>query len=215
MRAVRNGKTFRRTKGAACPAISRLLECPLKLSGMFKFRGFTLVEVMVAIAIVAILVKLAAPSFKDMIQSNNMASAVNSFMADMRFARSEATRRGGSVVMCRSSNPEASTPTCGSGSTVGWESGWIIFHDLDNSLNFNGSEPLLRVQGPVTAINTISEAGAATKFEFTATGRLKLSAATSILFGSNPQFSVAARRTVCVDVGGRARINGDGDTYPC
>jgi type IV fimbrial biogenesis protein FimT len=179
---------------------------------MQKFRGFTLIEVLVVIAIVAILMSLAAPSFKSLIQSNNMTSAVNSFMADMRFARSEAIRRGGGVVMCRSDSPEDATPTCGTGSTVGWESGWIIFYDENNNGNKASTEPLIRAQGPITTVNTIAESGAATKFTFTATGQLKLTSMTSIQFGSDPPFANSAQRIVCVSVGGRARIAGDGTT---
>ena len=179
---------------------------------MEKSRGFTLIEVMITISIVAILVSLAAPSFKSLIQSSAMTSTVNSFLSDLRFARSEAIRRGGGVVMCRSDNPEDPTPTCGTGSTVGWESGWIIFHDLDGDAAKGSTEPLLRGQGRITAVNTISEAGAATKFQFTATGQLKLSSMTSIQFGSNPPFANTAQRVVCVSVGGRGRISGDGTT---
>lgn len=182
---------------------------------MSKSRGFTLIEVLVVIAIIGILVGLAAPSFSSMIRSSGMTSAVNTFLADMRYARSEAIRRGGGVVMCRSSNPEAATPTCGTGSSVGWESGWIIFHDFDGNGNKASTEPLLRVQGPITAVNTISESGAATTFKFVATGRLTASGLTSIQFGSNPPFATTEQRTVCVSLGGRARINGDGSTYPC
>lgn len=170
-----------------------------------------MVELMVVIAIVAVMTTLAAPSFKNLIQSNNMSGAVNTFLADMRYARSESIRRGGGVVMCRSSNPEDSSATCGSGSTVGWESGWIIFHNLNNNNQRNSGEPLLRVQGPITAVNTIAESGAATIFKFTATGRLNLSSSTSIQFGSNPPFATDAQRIVCVNIGGRARIALDSD----
>lgn len=177
---------------------------------MRKFNGFTLIELLVVIAIAAILIGLAAPSFTNLIRSNNMTSTVNSFLADLRFARSEAIRTGGGIVMCRSDNPEAAVPTCGSGSTVGWESGWIIFQDLNNNLTHTSAEPVLRVQGPITAVNTIKESGAATKFQFTATGQLKLSSITSIQFGSDPPFANTAQRIVCVSVGGRGRIAGDG-----
>ena len=179
---------------------------------MIKSKGFTLVELLVVIAIVAVLTTLAAPSFKAMLQSNAMSSSVNTFMADLRYARSEAIRRGGWVVMCRSNLPEATNPTCSGGSTVGWESGWIIFHDLNNNGQKANAEPLLRAQGPITSVDTISESGAATVFRFTATGRLNLAASTSIQFGGNPTFANTAQRVVCVNLSGRARIAGDGTT---
>ena len=178
--------------------------------GMNKSKGFTLVELLVVIAIIAVLTTLAAPSFKALIQSNAMSSTVNTFMADLRYARSEAIRRGGWVVMCRSNAPEAANPTCSGGSTVGWESGWIIFHDENNNGQKASGELLLRAQGPTTAVNTIAESGAATVFRFTATGRLNLSATTSIQFGSDPPFANSAQRVLCVNLSGRARIAGDG-----
>jgi type IV fimbrial biogenesis protein FimT len=179
---------------------------------MRKASGFTLIEALVVLAIIAVLVRLAAPSFQTMIKNGNMTSAVNTFMADMRFARSESVRRGGNVILCQSANPEAASPSCGNGTS--WESGWIIFHDLNGDGDKAATEPLLRAQGPISGVNTITSYPS-TKFVFTATGRLTLGILVSILFGSTPDFSSDAQRTLCVSVGGRARINGDGSTYPC
>lgn len=189
--------------------------CILNL--MPKDRGFTLIELMVTIAIAAILITLAAPSFKGLIQSNAMSSTVNIFMTDLRYARSEAIRRGGTVVMCRSDAPEANNPTCGSGSGPdgnGWVSGWIIFYDLNGNGSKTAADPLLRVQGPISSVDSIVEggAGSSTKFRFTGTGRLlNLSSATSLQFGGG-DFSNDRQRKVCVSLGGRARIAGDGTT---
>lgn len=178
------------------------------------FRGFTLLELMVVLAIVAILATLAAPSLTRLVQTTTMSSTVNTFLADMRFARSESIRLGGGVVMCRSNNPEVAAAKCGSGSKTGWESGWIIFHDLDNNGRRVAAEPLLRVQAPITSVNTISESGAATTFKFTATGRLSLSSSTQLQFGSNPPFATDVQRIVCVSLGGRARIAIDSEGRP-
>jgi type IV fimbrial biogenesis protein FimT len=181
---------------------------------MQKLRGFTLLEVMVVLAIVAILGTLAAPSLKQQIQSNTISSNVNTFMSDIRFARSESVRRGGGVVMCRSDSPEATSPTCGSGSGPGgngWVSGWIIFHDLDNSGTKASAEPLLRVQGPITSMDSITDSGNSTKFQFTATGRQTLSGATSFQFGGG-NYANDVQRVVCVNLSGRARVAGDGNS---
>jgi type IV fimbrial biogenesis protein FimT len=188
---------------------------------MNKVRGLTLVELLVTLAIAAILVTLAAPSFTRLIQSTKISGNVNTFMSDLRFARSEAVRRGGAVTMCRSSNPEAITasgPTCGTGSSPGWESGWIIFVDQDNdgTRDYNAApnldDTILRVQGPITNIDSIAEGGAATAFRFTANGRLlNLSSATQIQFGG-AEYANSVQRVLCVNLGGRARIAGDGTT---
>ncbi|NMM28351.1 MAG: prepilin-type N-terminal cleavage/methylation domain-containing protein [Glaciimonas sp.] len=186
---------------------------------MHKSNGFTLVELMVVVAIAAILSAIAAPSLKRLIQSTTISSNVNTFLADMRYARSESIRRGGGVVMCRSDDPEAASPTCGSGSGPngnGWVSGWIIFHDLDNNGQKAAAETLLRVQSPITSINTIvedSKGSSSTKFQFTATGRTyNLNSATTLTFGSPDLFKSDVQRTVCVSLNGRTRIAGDGST---
>lgn len=190
---------------------------------MRRSQGFTLIELLVVIAILAVLITIAAPSFKRQIQANRMTSGVNSFLADIRFARSEAIRRGGNVVLCRSDSPEISNAACGSGSGPGgngWVSGWIVFYDKNSngSRNYNVDaildDTVLRVQGPLTSIDSIVEDGASssTKLVFTATGRLQnLNSATSLQFGGG-DYNAALQRIVCVSLGGRARIAGDGNT---
>lgn len=172
-----------------------------------------MVELMVVIAIVAVMTTLAAPSFKSLIQSNSMSGVVNTFLADMRYARSEALRRGGGVVLCRSDNPEAATPLCSTGAgTNGWVSGWVVYVDQNSNGTIESTE-VLRVQSPISSIDSImqtSGGGARNSLAFTATGRFTLSSTLSLQFGGNGQFANEVQRVVCVSVGGRARIAGDG-----
>lgn len=188
---------------------------------MRKNAGFTLIELLVAIAILGVLIAIAAPSFKRQIQANQITSNVNTFLADTRFARSEAVRRGGGVVMCRSDSPEATNASCGTGSGPGgngWVSGWIVFHDKNNNgqRNYNADsildDTVLRVQAPITTLDSIVEGGSSssTKLVFTGTGRLlNISSATSLQFGGG-DFPANIQRMVCISLGGRARIAGDG-----
>ena len=178
---------------------------------MQKQRGFTLIELLIVLAITAILVMLATPSFKRMTQSSAVSSSVNSFLADLRYARSEAVRRGGNVVMCRSDNPEAAVPACSGGSgpgNKGWVSGWIIFHDLSSPVNGTydaGTDLLLRVQAATTTPDEITDTPASNKFVFTATGRLSAtSVASSMHFGSTAYGT--ERKLLCVSLGGRGRV---------
>jgi type IV fimbrial biogenesis protein FimT len=175
---------------------------------------------MLVIAIVAILITMAVPSFQWMIQKVTISSNVNTFLSDMRYARSEAIRRGGGVVLCRSDAPEAAAPACGSGfgpDGNGWVSGWIIFHDLNNSGTKGKDDPLLRVQAPIIAINsilaTLPASLPSTTFSFTATGRLRsLTGVTTMPFGGDGMFAKTVQRVVCIGLSGRARIAGDGAT---
>jgi len=183
------------------------------LEAMKSVRGFTLVELMVVVAIVAILVGMAVPSFKSMIQSSAMSSIVNTFLADTRLARSEAIKRSLHVVMCRSNAPEATTLTCSSGAGAsgnGWVSGWIVFVDDNGDNGYDSGELVLKVQPALSTVNSIVSNHGYTHI-FLPNGRLNLSSASTIQFGSDPPFTNEQQRIVCISNGGRARVAGDGN----
>ncbi len=93
--------------------------------------GFTLIELIVTIAIAGILLALAIPSFREITLNNQRASRVNEFVAALNYARGQALALRTDVVMCRTRSNAAAVPVCGEGE--GWEAGWIVFADRDNS----------------------------------------------------------------------------------
>ena len=106
-------------------------------------RGFSLVELMVVIAMVSILVAIAAPNFDSVIRRNKLDAATEVFRAGQAYTRSEAITRGTRVSMAANA--------------AGWPSGWTIFTDDSTlapncTLNAAAGEVLLRVQEP-TATN--------------------------------------------------------------
>jgi type IV fimbrial biogenesis protein FimT len=89
--------------------------------------GFTLIEVLITIAIVAILLAIAGPSFRYVTTANRASSEINALLGDMQFARAEAIRQGQPVTLC-STNDQA---TCNAG--INWNAGWIVFPDPANT----------------------------------------------------------------------------------
>jgi type IV fimbrial biogenesis protein FimT len=94
-----------------------------------KQQGFTLVELMVSIAIAAVLAAMAAPSFSTFVSKGRADSASKQLFSDLNAARVEAIKRNRRVLVCPS--PTTSTiTTCASGNS--WNNGWILCVDGDS-----------------------------------------------------------------------------------
>jgi type IV fimbrial biogenesis protein FimT len=111
-------------------------------------RGFTLTEMMVVIAIVAILMMIAVPSYKYISNSYRMTGEVNGLLGDAQFARSEAIKEGQQIILCTSTDGV----TCANVDT--WQVGWIVCVDLNNDNTCDNSEPVLRAQAAFTNTDT-------------------------------------------------------------
>ena len=105
--------------------------------------GFTLIEMMVTVIIVAILSAMAAPSYRSVVTDMRMGSEINALLNDLNFARSEALKRGQSISVCASPSPAATTAACPAIGITDWSSGWVVLAPL-------ATPPLLRISAGVT-----------------------------------------------------------------
>ena len=92
-------------------------------------RGFTLIELMITITILAVLLGMAVPSFNNAVLGGKLSAFSSNLVASTQLARSEAVKRNQTVRMCASSNGTS----CGV-SSGGWEAGWIILMADDSVL---------------------------------------------------------------------------------
>lgn len=134
--------------------------------------GFTLVELMITIVVLAILAGLAAPSFADLIERNRLAGAANEIVAAMQTARMEAIRRGESAVIC----PSANGVTCAGNN---W-SRFIIFADKDRDSVVDADDVLIReVNSPAGNIQVTASTNTSTnnRIRFAADGFVRVGSA--------------------------------------
>ncbi len=83
-------------------------------------RGFTLMELMVTVAVLAIVFAVGVPGFQNVLQNNRVAANTNDLVTALNLARSEASRRGARVTVCSSENGNACD------ANPAWGSGWIV-----------------------------------------------------------------------------------------
>jgi type IV fimbrial biogenesis protein FimT len=114
---------------------------------MKRQSGITLVELMVTIAIMAILLVIGLPSYQYITESYRMSAEANNLLGDLQYARGEAIREGQGVTVCSSSNSTTATPTCSGSSS--WQSGWVVFSNPTAAAN-PAAGTVLRVQAPFT-----------------------------------------------------------------
>jgi type IV fimbrial biogenesis protein FimT len=119
-------------------------------------RGMTVIEMMIAVLIVAIVAALGAPSLLSFVVQSRMTGQINDLLADISYARSEAASRGVRIGFCASNNSTTSAPTC-SGSTSDWVNGRIVFVDVDGDgqrSTSSGSAEILLKASPALAGNS-------------------------------------------------------------
>src|SRR4030066_1625179 len=107
--------------------------------------GFTLIELVVAIAIAAILVTVAIPNMLTFIQNGRLNTQLNDLVGDLSLARSEAIKRRKNVGIWLSTNGN----TCAGGGV--WRDGRAIFVDEDNNGTWNGGDQILRFREPLAS----------------------------------------------------------------
>ena len=150
--------------------------------------GFTVVELMIALAVLAVLVALAVPNFNDATLTARLNGFANSLVASAQVARSEAIKQNATITLCTSTDGL----TCAA--SGGWEQGWIVVNEA--------AADVFQYQQALPAEFKVTEAGGAEEVAFLGT-----------VVGTTPAILTVCRAT---PVGNEERvvtINGTGAAY--
>jgi len=162
-----------------------------------RSNGFTLVELMVTIAVLAILTAIAYPSFQSTIRSNRMATTANELMGALALARSEAIRGTHGGAVCASKDGTACD-----GAT--WADGWMVWNDTNGDGTYDKDEPVLRYADARTQMQGAS--GESLSIAFDQRGRSRAAAVTNITLRPADCGGQPLQRRMIVSLTGQVRL---------
>jgi len=169
--------------------------------------GFTLVELIACLAVMAVLLAWGAPTFGTITRDARRTREVNQFIQAVYLARSEAIKRNGVVSLC----PSAGGATCRPGTA--WRGGWVVFVNLDRDspAALDAGEDLLRVYERWDAGHILSNR---TTLSFRPFGQMGVTATVTFCDDRGS----AAARAVIISQTGRPRVssrNSSGGPLTC
>ncbi len=168
-------------------------------------------ELMITLALAAVILSIGAPSFTEFRRNNRLTSVGNDFLGAVQTARSEAIKRQVPVAVCASANPGDAAATCSGGAFTGW----IVFADPDNNCDRDAGnpaiEPVLRVGDTIDASLNARSTGSCVSFAATGFSQ-PVGTATNTLFcdsrgkANQAGTNLSAARGIDVGLTGRSRV---------
>lgn len=165
--------------------------------------GFTAIELMVVVGILAVLSAIAAPSLAPMIENWRVRESAEHLQSTLHYARSEAIKRGGRIAIQKIPN---NTNGCTTASTnSAWDCGWIVCHDTNDNGACNAAEPVLQRVESAAKVH-VNRTSGGVSIKLNRWGLVDGAWLGFNLVPLNKSISHPAARGVCMTSGGRIRI---------
>ena len=134
----------------------------------FGTNGFSLVEILIALGVAALLLVLAWPSYGRWIGDEQIMNRARLLAKSMQLARSEAIKRGHRVNLCKSGD---GAQCAESGD---WDQGFLMHEDTDNKGEVEGDDAVIRFEPPITGIHISSNKPLADYVSYTSFGHARM-----------------------------------------
>jgi type IV fimbrial biogenesis protein FimT len=161
-------------------------------------RGATLVELMMALAVMGVLAGLSTPYLQDMLRNWRITAQINELLSDLSVARGQAAALSTTVTVCASSNGGSCTGT--------WDQGRIVFTDANGDAAVSTGDQILRVTPAINSATTLATTNLANagRIQFRPTGMASGATGTGATFKFCDSRTGAFGRTITVTPFGRA-----------
>ena len=185
---------------------------------MRKAHGFTVIELMITVALAAVILTLGVPAFQGLMERNQLASNINSFVSSLALARSEAVKRKQTTTVCASNDGS----TCITNNS-GYESGWMVFVESvsANGVRENDEEILWVHEALDTNMTLRGNSNFQNNIRFISSGRSNGNGSVALC----KENSVNKARMIIINTAGRVRLaknstsgvpqNGTGELSGC
>lgn len=170
--------------------------------GEKRQQGFTLIELMVAVAIAIIVIALSTP-VSNIFKQNRVTSLEHEFVTSLNLARSAAVGTAASVSICRRDPNNANTCAAAGAGNARWEQGWIVFNDPNANGIIEAGETILQQHDGLQAGYTLGEI-ARNVITYNASGLTPTSAGTWTL--CDPAQDISFQRNINLSVTGRVTM---------
>jgi type IV fimbrial biogenesis protein FimT len=175
-----------------------------------RSRGFTLLELMMTVAVLGVLLAIGVPSFTETIRNNRTAAQANELVLALNVARSEASKRGLPVTICAA---DAARTGCAGATASDWGNGWLVFLDQGaaGTIDAGAGDVVLQTSRPVSdglqlGSNNLGFVRFGRSGALTNAAAIPVGAA-AVTFGlQHEHCSGANRRVIAIDRTGRTNL---------
>lgn len=176
---------------------------------MRRGAGFTLIELMMTLAVVAVVLAISVPDMRGLVADRAIRADAEAFQAALRLARHEAMRLGEVVSLCARDAAQGDTTHICLADGRSWDGGWLVFVDRGRRGVIEPEDRVVLVHQPVQASSVIQATTG--RLSFQPTG-ISFSAASSFRFVPadatfDDEQAMRFALLVCVNKAGRSRVS--------
>ncbi|MEM7303996.1 MAG: GspH/FimT family pseudopilin [Pseudomonadota bacterium] len=170
-------------------------------------KGFTIIELMIALALVGVFITMGVPAFSGLMERNQLTTGINTFVSSLSIARSEAIKRNQRVSLCASNDGEQCADT-------GYENGWIVYVDSNQSDSLDDDDEIIWVNSNLSTNFTLRATSAlSNQITYMPTGRIGASTEGNVKLCKDNDIS-KARMLIMIRTGRVQLANHNDDGVP-